>query len=75
MKYTTLSDQTKALAAAALAAGEKDFADLLRAVDLGMRNECWRSEECREAAEWLRDEADRIASRFESAADYLDEGL
>lgn len=73
MQHTTFSDQIKALAAAAIVAGENDFADLLRAFDLGLRNECWRPDECREAADWLRDEADRLANRFEAAADYLSE--
>lgn len=53
--------------------GETDFADLLKAYRKAHATECFYADDCRDAAQWIRDEADRLANRFEDAADHLDE--
>lgn len=70
---TTFKDHILALETLSRAEGETDFADLLRAFRTALRSECYYADDCRDAAQWIRDEAERLACRFEQAADYLDE--
>ena len=71
-KATTFKDHIAALEALAREDGEADFADFLRAYRTALRSECYHSDDCRDAAQQIREEAERLASRFEQAADYVD---
>ncbi len=66
-------DHLKALEAIARAEGETDFADLLGCYRAALGHEARDSDETRDAAYGLMDEAKRIVARFEQAADYLDD--
>lgn len=57
--------------------GDKDMVDLLKAYKLGKSHECscaGNKDELIDAAQQVRDEAERIAETFENAADYLHGG-
>lgn len=76
MTYQELRPQIASLIEALKQFGDQDMADLLRAYSLGKSHECSISgdpDQMTEAAQWLRDEADRVACAFEgaSAAHYL----
>lgn len=71
----TFRDHIKAIEAIARAEGERDFADLLKAYSRALLMAVRDSEECRSEAQAIRDEAERLAARFEASADYLDESV
>ncbi len=69
---TMFRQSVEALEALARSNGETDFADLLNAYRRPLAMEVRDSEECRNEAWAIREEADRVANRFENAADALD---
>lgn len=69
----TFRDQIAGLEAVARANGEADFADLLRCFRTAYALEARDSEETRDAAYGMMDEAKRLVERFEQSADYLDD--
>lgn len=73
-KATTFKERIAVLEALARVDDEADFADFLRAYRAALRGEIRNADDCRDAAQQIREEAERLARRFEQAADYL-EGL
>ena len=63
-----------ALAELARAEGERDFADLLTSFRKALTAETRDKDECVDLAQAIRDDAERIADRFDQAADYLHGG-
>lgn len=71
---TDFRAQIAALAELARAEGERDFADLLTSFRLALIAETRDKDDCVEHAQTIRDEAERLADRFDQAADYLHGG-
>lgn len=71
---TDFRAQIAALAELARAEGERDFADLLTSFRAALVAETRDKDDCVDLAQAIRDDAERIARRFDDAADYLHGG-
>lgn len=71
---TDFRAQIAALAELARAEGERDFADLLTSFRKALTAETRDKDDCVDLAQAIRDDAERIADRFDQAADYLHGG-
>jgi hypothetical protein len=71
MEFSELRPQLAALIDSLRAFGDQDMADLLRAYSLAKSHECSCAgdpDDIREAADTIRDEAERVASKLDDAA-------
>lgn len=72
--FTTFKSEIAALALSARANAEPEIAEFLDALRDALAWECFDADRVREAANIIHEVGGSLGRRFETAADYLDEG-